>query len=146
MAVYYSTPAALRTQLGGISDTVLPDAQAEVLIADAEDVIDDLLGGWPTDETTGRKIVEADVDAMPWSKIERATVKLAAAIYTQPDLLTRMRYHREKGPDFEVEGPRGSFTGIDVMLPLNQSGLRRLTGRARTGHGRDKYRRFFEAR
>lgn len=134
MAVYYTTPTALRTFLD-VTSTVLSDPQAETLIEDAEDAIDEMLGGWPIDESTGRKIVQADVEAWQWSKLGRATVKLAAAIYQQPELLTRARWNREKGPDFEFEGPRGSVASSSVMLPLNQSGLRRLTGRAFPGSG-----------
>lgn len=142
---HYTSPTALRLELS-VDDDVLSDSQAYKLIESAEDAIDELIGAGVPDATTGRKIVQADVESWQWIKLMRATTKLAAALYQQPDLLKRARWDREKGPDFEVEGPRGSIVAADVMLPLNQSSLRRLSGHARPGYGSSRYDRFFSAR
>ena len=129
---FYCTATELRTYLG-VSSGTLGDAAAIVLIQDAEDWIDTLLGGWPVDETTGRKILQADVLAWQWTKLGRATVKTAGAVYHDPTLLTVRRYRREKGPDFEVEDPLGGGALTPAVALLNASGLRRLTGRATAG-------------
>ncbi len=129
---YYATAAELRTYLD-VDDSTLSDAAAIVLIQDAEDWIDTLLGGWPVNETTGRKILQADVLAWQWAKLGRATVKTAGAVYHDPTLLTVRRYRREKGPDFEVEDPLGGGALTPAIALLNASGLRRLTGRAAAG-------------
>ena len=129
---YYCTATELRTYLDVTSGT-LSDEAAIVLIEDAEDWIDTLLGGWPVDETTGRKILQADVLAWQWTKLGRATVKTAGAVYHYPTLLTVRRYRREKGPDFEVEDPLGGGALTPAIVLLNASGLRRLAGRAVAG-------------
>lgn len=138
---YYCTADQLRTELG-VSSTVLPDAAATVLIQSAEDLIDRLLGAgmyWP-DETTGRKIRQADVEAWQWAKLTRATVLLAARLYTQPDLLADTGADRVKGPDFEISGQRGGATGrlfgTTVLAVLDDSGLRQLAARAAPGRRR----------
>ena len=129
---YYATAAELRTYLN-VSSGTLSDSAAIVLIQDAEDWIDTLLGGWPVDETTGRKILQADVLAWQWTKLGRATVKTAGAVYRDPTLLTVRRYRREKGPDFAVEDPLGGGPLAPAITLLNASGLRKLTGRAVAG-------------
>jgi len=129
---YYATAAELRTYLD-VDDSTLSDPAAIVLIQDAEEWIDTLLGGWPVNETTGRKILQADVLAWRWAKLGRATVKTAGAVYHDPTLLTVRRYRREKGPDFEVEDPLGGGALTPAIALLNASGLRRLTGRATAG-------------
>ena len=106
------------------------------MILEAEDFTDGLLGGWPIDETTGRKIVEADVEAWQWSKLNRAVLLLAAELYASPDVLRRARYRREKGPDFEFEDPLGGGVLSRYLTVLDDSGLRRLSGRARPGRRR----------
>ena len=129
---FYCTATELRTYLDVTSGT-LSDEAAIVLIEDAEDWVDTLLGGWPVDETTGRKILQADVLAWQWTKLGRATVKTAGAVYHDPTLLTVRRYRRETGPDFEVEDPLGGGALTPAVALLNASGLRRLTGRATAG-------------
>ena len=133
---YYTTAADLRIELGGLTVGQLSNADATLLIQQAEDRIDGLLGGWPVDETTLRKIVEADVESWQWSLLGRATVVLAALLYGTPNLLTQPRYRREKGPDFEVEDPLGGVIPDTVIGPLNGSGLRVLAGRALPGGSR----------
>lgn len=129
---YYCTAAELRTYLN-VSSGTLSDSAAIVLIQDAEDWIDTLLGGWPVDETTGRKILQADVLAWQWAKLGRATIKTAGAVYNTPALFTQSRYRKESGPDFSVEDPQGGGPLAPAVTLLNASGLRRLTGRATAG-------------
>lgn len=129
---FYCTATELRTYLDVTSGT-LSDEAAIVLIEDAEDWVDNLLGGWYPDETTGRKILEADVLAWQWSKLNRATIKAAGALYNTPALFTQSRYRKESGPDFSVEDPQGGGPLAPAVTLLNASGLRRLTGRATAG-------------
>ena len=129
---YYATAAELRTYLN-VSSGTLSDSAAIVLIQDAEDWIDTLLGSRPVDETTGRKILQADVLAWQWSKLNRATIKAAGALYNTPALFTQSRYRKESGPDFSVEDPQGGGPLAPAVTLLNASGLRRLTGRATAG-------------
>lgn len=144
LAGHYTSPEALRTMLD-VTEVVLSDAQATELILRAEDLVDELLGAWPVDETSGRKIVEDDVDAWQFAKLQRATTLLAAAIYQNPDLGSQSVYKSQSGPDFSFSGHVGGEITTNVITPLNQSGLRRLGGR--TGlSGRDRYSRFFDAR
>ena len=129
---YYTTATALRTALGVSSGTLSDDA-ATTIITQAEDWIDNLLGGWYPDETTGRKILEADVLAWQWGKLTRAAALVAAALYTTPTLLTAAQYRKQAGPDFSVEDPQGGGALAPAITLLNASGLRRLTGRAVAG-------------
>lgn len=122
---YYCTVSELRDHLS-VSQAVLDDTHATSLIEDAEDVVDDMLGARTVDSDTGRKVVEADVDAWRFAKLKRATLRVAAMLYQQPKLLTTRRWETEEGPDFKVSGPLGSMFGSDVEMALNQSGLRRL--------------------
>lgn len=125
------TDADMVRSLLGVSEASLSDERAAVLIADAEDLIDEALGARPVDPDTGRKVVEADVETWQWAKLGRATAKLAAQIYSDPTVATGQRWRRQKGPDFEVEDPIGPGTsalgGLPVQTLLNQSGLARLT-------------------
>lgn len=141
---YYCTADQLRTA-AGVEEAALSDEAAIVLIEDAEDIIDHLLGGWPVDPTTGRKIVEAEVEDWQWNKLVRATYKLAAACYENPDLAKSDRWNAIAGPDFSFSGPLGGDIKRNVLLPLDQSNLRRLGGRARKGT-RSFYQSFLDAR
>ncbi len=132
MSVVYATATELRSELD-VDDTTLPDVQADAILLEAEDFTDSLLGGWPIDETSGRKIVEAQVDAWQWEKLNRATLLLAVELYGNPTLLQRPRYRREKGPDFEFEDPLGGGVLSRYLNVLDDSGLRRMYGRARAG-------------
>lgn len=123
---YYLTADELRDYLS-VTNLILTDDAALLIIEDAEDTIDEALGVRPVDLTTGRRVVQADVEAWQWSKLKRATLKVAARYYSQPVDPTGGRWQRMKGPDFEVEGPMGSELGSDVEAVLNQSGLRQLT-------------------
>lgn len=130
---HYTSPNAVRALLG-VDDTTLTDDAAFALIVDAEDYIDSLLGAWYVDETTGRKILQADVQAWQWDKLVRAATKTAAALYQAPALLTARRYRKESGPDFTLEDPQGGGPLAPAITLLNASGLRRLGGRARAGN------------
>ncbi len=132
MSVTYATATALRSALG-VNSTTLPDARAEALILEAEDFTDALLGAWPIDATTGRKIVQADVEAWQWAKLNRAVLLLAGELYSNADVLRRPRYRREKGPDFEFEDPLVGCVLARYLNVLDDSGLRRMYGRARAG-------------
>jgi len=141
---YYTTATALRTELG-VDNTTLPDADALKIIQNAEDLVDELLGGWPIDRTTLRKVVQANVEAWQWTLLGRSTVKLAAQLYRDPELARRREWTNIKGPDFQVSGPAGGGIFTDVLAPLNQSGLRNLTGRALPGTRVTRYDRFLRA-
>ena len=134
MAVVYSSADALRAELG-VDEATLSDADAEKLILSAEDITDGMLGRWFTDSTTGRKIVEAEVDAWRWLKLERFTTLLAAYLHLHPGVQGQQRYNTVKGPDFEFSGPLtgGSWVPRSIVAVLNQSGLRRLTTTAWAG-------------
>lgn len=123
---YYCTAEELRTELG-VEQATLPDPAAISLIETAEDIIDEDLGIGAVDDTTGRRIIQASVEAWQFTKLKRATVKLAAFLHRNPGVLTQSRYRRVSGPDFSFSEPIGSLFGLEVELPLNQSGLRRLT-------------------
>jgi hypothetical protein len=104
------------------------DADLEAIIARAEDQIDAWLPGLPIDEATGRAIVETNVAAWQWARLQRATVRLAAHLYADPDILEPTRYDEISGPDFSKKGPRPATGRIpDVTGPLTASALR-LTG------------------
>ena len=131
ITVYYSSAATLRDELG-VSSVVLPDDAANRLIRKAEGEIDRLIGVRPTDDTTGRKVVQTDVDAWQWTKLGRATTVIAAALYSNSESIDLPQWERVKGPDFEFQDPNSS-TSREALNELDQSGLRRLTGSA---HGR----------
>lgn len=126
VTTYYAQASDLRAELG-VDAGVLPDDQAQNLITDAEDIVDNLLGAWRINLTTGRKIFETNVLAWQFAKLTRATVKLAGQMYARPDLFTARQYESQKGPDFTVTGPLDTRIPSMVTTILNQSGLRRLT-------------------
>ena len=126
---YYTTADNLRTELG-IDEATLGDTAATNIIMDAEDLIDHLLGFWPVDETTGRKIVEDDVETWQWDKLGRATVKLAAKLYSDSSVLEGRTWDSVSGPDFSFSGAIGSEVNSQVTMILDGTGLRRLMGRA----------------
>lgn len=131
MAVYYSTAALVRTELG-YSSQQLSDAAAEKVIEEAEDAVDGLMGGWVPSAATGRKIIEADVEPWQWNKLRRATTILAAKMVLEPDLLEGQQWRSVSGPDFSFSGPlTGRFPSRVIDL-LSDSSLRKLTGQAHT--------------
>lgn len=143
----YATTTDLRDHLG-VDSEHLSDREAAKHVAAAEDVIDRLLGSYYPDETTGRKIVEADVQAWQWEKLKRATVALAALFHANPSLLTEQRWNSVSGPDFSFAGPQGATVGAQVVALLDDSRLRRLATRANAGRRRSirpEYERFLKA-
>ena len=118
----YTTPAAVRTA-AGVLEAALSDPDAERLIAFAEDRIDSLLAGRAVDPTTGRKVVEVDVEAWQWTKLGTATARLAARFYATPDLIDDVRFRRVSGPEFTLDGPVGDALGPNVTGPLRDSAL-----------------------
>lgn len=119
---YYTTEAEVEAILAVSLDT----AVAVDLIQDAEDIIDQLLGNWPVDDTTGRKIVEADVETWQWEKLGRATAKLAAKMYTDATISDGANWDEMWGPDFKFKGAIGSTLPAIVLDILNATQLRRL--------------------
>lgn len=109
------------------------DAEVEARIAIAEDQIDEWLGPWQiADDVTGAKILEADVSAWQWTKLQRAVIRLAARLYAVPSLLEPATHESISGPDFSKSGPRPATAKLgDVTAPLNASGLRITGARAR---------------
>lgn len=133
---YYTTADDLRTLLG-VDESTLSDASALELILDAEDMIDEYLGGRGIDTTTGRKVIETDVEAWQWDKLARATLKLAAKIYENDSLLDGAEWDSVSGPDYSFSGRITSgleaIAGPQILAILNQSGLREMTGKAASG-------------
>lgn len=121
---YYASVQDVRDELGDDGDS-LDDAEVVRLIIDAEDLVDEYLGARCVDPTTGRKVVRADVEEWQWTKLNRATTKLAALLHTDPDL-TGVLYSEVSGPEFSVKGREGSRFGSSIDALLNQSGLRGL--------------------
>lgn len=143
-AAVYATTAELRAELG-VDSEYLSDRDAARSLVAAEDVIDDMLGAYLPDETTGRKIVEADVEPWQWKKLKRATLALARLLHANPELLTDQRWRSVSGPDFAFSGPLGSAVGSQVVAILDDSGLRRLATRAQARHGvRPEFARFYK--
>jgi hypothetical protein len=144
----YASVEELQAEL---ADGPVPDgAAATRVIQDAEDVIDRFLGGarWWPEETTGRKVVQANVLPWQWAKLTRATVKLAARLYRDSTLLTEQAFETIRGPDFSATKPSGGaavrLLGIQVLALLDDSGLRQLAGRARQGGRRRGMRPDYE--
>ena len=61
LAGYYTTPNRVRDEFD-VDDETLDDTRAARLIRDASDLVDQLLGSYLPDATTGRKILQADVE------------------------------------------------------------------------------------
>jgi hypothetical protein len=143
-------PEPIYTDIATVNDelgVILDEDQATRLIVDAEDAVDSLLGGWPPDRTTGRKIVETSVDSWQWALLRRATTKMAAVLYANPGLLTEQGWDSQSGPDFTVSGRSAPRVGSHVIALLDQSCLRRIAGRAVSGPLglRPDYQRFLRA-
>src|ERR1035437_673958 len=149
----YCSTAELVPEFEVDSETIPDDAVALRTILDAEDLIDRILGGWygTPNEQTGRKVTKGDVMAWQWSKLPRATVKLAVRLYNDPSVLEQI-YEATRGPDFSMQGPKGGalvhMIGVQVLALLDDSGLRRIAGRGRAGRRyriKPAYQRFLAA-
>lgn len=130
----YATVAQVRAE-PEVPDAAPPaDAEIEALITQAEDHLDAWLGSWAIQvdgPSAGRKIVQADIEAWQWTKLQRAATRLAARLFAKPSLLQGPEYGQTSGPDFSTSKWRGIAARIpDVVAPLNSSGLRNLSGRA----------------
>lgn len=121
---YYAVADDLRAE-AGVDSTTLPDASANRIIQDAEDIIDEELGVHFVDIDTGRKIVQANVEPWRWIKLSRATTKLATRLYVEPDLVRETHHQHVAGPDFSFSRATTANYGDDIEALLNQSGLRR---------------------
>jgi hypothetical protein len=119
---YYATAGQLREALGGLSEELLPDAEADDLIERAEDLIDERLGNRPVDPDTGRKVVAADEDAWRVEKLAKATAEVAAVLYRDPGVESRQRQRSVSG-DVATSGPYGPNFGERAEILLSQSGL-----------------------
>jgi hypothetical protein len=134
---YYATVAELREEPEIPDD--FDETEATRLLEQAEDLVDELLGAWPIDDASGRKIVEADVEDWQWAKLKRATLLLAVKLHQDPSLLEGVRWRSVSGPDFSTSQPVGAGParfGAPVMAALNASQLRRLATRAAPGRRR----------
>lgn len=121
------------------------------MIEDAEDIVDSLLGAWPpdADASTGRKVIQTEVEPWQWNKLTRATTKVAARLYGDSGILDNAQWSSVSGPDFSLSGPLGGqavrVIGTQAAVLLDDSLLRRLKGRARPGSPRGRYASFFNA-
>jgi len=130
MTVYYTTAAAVQAEPGC---SALDNGTVEALIVRAEDITDELLGAWSVDDATGRKIVQADVEAWQWQRLGRFVSRVAARLHTDVDVMGAGQWNSVSGPDFSFSGPlSGGWEqrlGSELVMVLNGTGLRRLTGR-----------------
>jgi hypothetical protein len=119
----YAAAGALRAELN-VDEEDLPDAEADRLIETAEDLVDGELA-LAVDSTTGRKVVQNDVEAWQWEKLNRATILVAAELYGNPDLARGRQWAAERGAGYAVSGPRGSDLGAQVLALLKATGWRK---------------------
>jgi hypothetical protein len=122
---YYATAVELRSALGGLSEEVLPDADATKLIVEAEDLVDERLANRPIDTDTGRKVKLADYDgddAWRLRKLAEATLEVASVIFADPDVARRQRVRSTSG-DVSTSSPYGPAYGERAQALLNASGL-----------------------
>jgi hypothetical protein len=105
----YATAAELRAEPDVPDD--LPDAEADRLLALAEDRVDEALGARAIDAATGRKVAQADVQDWQWAKVKRATVRCAARVRANPHLdeNAAQQFISVTGPDFSWS--RNASTG-----------------------------------
>lgn len=133
----YATTSDLQSQPGL---SLLPDADCQLWLAAAEELVDSALGTLPVDPDTGRKVVLAELADWQRDKLRDATVLVAARLQANPAALVGAGYTTQKGPDFEVSGAtRAGVAAVmseDVVSRLRALGLRRLFGRARPNRSR----------
>lgn len=133
----YATPEDLRDFLG-LDSGALDDAAAEVVLEDAEDAIDRLIGAAGVDTVTGRKVTLAGVQAWRVAKLKRATLTIARVLHADPSALQSRPGQNVKGPDFEVStsvvasvSPAGTEALRRAAALLDTAYFRRLTVRTR---------------
>ena len=119
-----------------VADDLAADV-GEARIADAEDLIDRILGYYGTDPNTGRKLIPADLEAWRADKLKRATLKVAVTLVGDPGALLPPVAQTIQGPVFTLTNvtgnmkPAGTSAVRAAVALLDQANLRRLTARAR---------------
>lgn len=133
----YATVADLRAD-PAIPDAAPPtDAELEAKIADAEDLIDRLLGPVGVDAATGRALTPSVLADWQAGKLERATVILARTAYADAAAFAPPRAKSIEGPSFKLTDLRGGMSPAgevalrQAVALLDQAYLRRLAARAR---------------
>ena len=132
----YATVADVRAR-EEVPDAAPPsDAAIEELIADAEDLVDRLVGARAASQTTGRKWYPPNLSSAQADALKRSTVDLAVAAYVDPAAFDPPAAKTVKGPDFELTEaaattPRAQRAMRAAAGRLDALGLRVLTARAR---------------
>lgn len=116
---------------------MLPDADADKIIADACDLVDADLGPWPLEIVNGRKVVQADTEAWRWAKLKRAALEVGKYLFANPGAASEREY-RDTSGDVSLSGPTGSPYGRLYDTLLNESGLVIRFTRARTRGSRNQ--------
>jgi len=142
----YATAKELQDALG-VTEEMLPDAEAISLLEAAEDLVDDRLGNRPIDEDTGRRVVPSDEDTWRARKLAQATLEVAKVLFSDPGVETRQRARSVSG-DVSTSGPYGSPYGERFESLLSASGLAWPFARAgrRGSRGRQTLEAFREER
>ena len=83
----YATPADLRARLA-VDAIALPDGKANVLLLDAEDWIDRIVGPITIDDD-GRKFTPGNLSQAQRSALSQATVAVAAVMYADANAFSR---------------------------------------------------------
>ena len=106
--------------------TTDPDALKR-LLQRAERDIDNAVGNWPRDETTGHKFDPATLLGYQVDALSRATCAQAEYRNSMGDeFFVRAQHAAEQGPDFSTTG-RLPYVGPKVWMELEGTGLLRLT-------------------
>lgn len=111
------------------------DAALEELIADAEDLVDRLVGPRRSSSDTGRKFAPANLSTAAADALKRSTVELAVASYLDPEAFDPPAGKSVSGPDFSISDGAGATPRAQRVLRaaagrLDAQGLRTLTARA----------------
>jgi len=120
---------AQRTDVEGyIEGWVTTDADAlDRLIERAERDIDNAVGNWPRDDTTGHKLDPATLLPYQVDALTRATcAQVEYRFQMGEDFFVRAQHASERGPDFQTDG-RLPYIGPKVWAELEGTGLLRLT-------------------
>jgi hypothetical protein len=139
MGTYASAAdARARTEIPD-DPAVVSDARLEELIADAEDLVDRLVGPRAASSTTGRKWnvdPSSALGAGAVDALKRSTVELVVASYLDPTAFDPPAGESVSGPDFSVTNaaaatPRAQRVLRAAAARLDSFGLRVLSARAR---------------
>lgn len=97
------------------------------LIERAERDIDNAVGAWARDDTTGRKFDPATLLPYQAAALTNATCAQVEYRFQQgEDFFVKAQHAAERGPDFQVTG-RLPYIGPKVWAELEGTGLLRLT-------------------